>query len=299
MSAADSFNKINQTGNSSILTYDDIQTRSLDSIRIGNFCGKFLNLFNNVFIGDTAGLIAKDVENSILIGHNAGDNITNGNKVIIIGYNYNNSNYNNSITIGENYTESYSTSIGNNNFNYGQSNVIIGYNSSNIGNNLFTIGNDLIIKASKVFYHNGFNDPSLTNISFNPKLNLFYNNYSQIYSNSYNTINNLNQINTIIQIQRKNLLNDFILPFLKKDCLIIQSDHYVLYNSNIQVPSIPTTINFTNNQIFNLTNNTNSNLIVPLSIIKRVAIPILNPSSREVSFNQNDGFILNNNDYQL
>ena len=30
MSAADSFNKINQTGNSSILTYDDIQTRSLD-----------------------------------------------------------------------------------------------------------------------------------------------------------------------------------------------------------------------------------------------------------------------------
>ena len=69
MSAADGLNKIVQSGNSSILTYDDIQTRALDSIRIGNFCGKFLNLTNNVFIGDKAGLISTDVEKSILIGH--------------------------------------------------------------------------------------------------------------------------------------------------------------------------------------------------------------------------------------
>ena len=201
---ADGLNKINQTGNSSIITYDDVQTRTLDSIRIGNSCGKFLNSYNNVFIGNKAGLESINVEKSIFLGYNAGENIVNGNKVIIIGYNYNNEN-DDSITIGDNYTASQSTTIGKNNYNYGKSNVIIGYNSYNYGNNLFTIGNDLILKSSKVFFHNGLKDDNLNNISFNNNLNLLYDGYNNITSNLFNSIYNITEKTSNIEIQKKKI----------------------------------------------------------------------------------------------
>jgi len=51
----DSLNKITPSGYTSIITYNDIQTRSLDSVRIGSFSGRFLKYFNNVFIGDKSG----------------------------------------------------------------------------------------------------------------------------------------------------------------------------------------------------------------------------------------------------
>ena len=119
--SADSLSKISPSGNSSILTYNDIQTRALDSIRIGNFCGRTLKFNNNVFIGEKAGLNSFEVENSVFLGYNAGANIINGNRNIIIGYNYNSDDnpLSNSITIGESYTSSSSTTIGNNNYNYG------------------------------------------------------------------------------------------------------------------------------------------------------------------------------------
>jgi hypothetical protein len=299
MSSSDGLNKIIQSGNSSILTYDDIQTRTLDSIRIGNYCGKYLNLYNNVFIGYRAGEIATNVENSILIGHNAGDNINNGDNVIIVGYNYN-SNSCNSISIGDNYSSTLTTSIGKNNYNYGISNVIIGYNSSNYGTNLFSIGNNIEIKAFNVYYHNGFFDPFLTNITVNPILNLFYNNYSNVYSNTFNTIINTPNYISTIQFQKKNLITDFINPILKKDCIIIQGDHYVLYNnissSNIQIPN---NININQNQLYNLTNYSSNSIVIPLSIIKRIAIPRLNILSKTVYFNEEEGYILNENEYQL
>ena len=299
MSSSDGLNKIIQSGNSSILTYDDIQTRTLDSIRIGNYCGKYLNLYNNVFIGYRAGEIATNVENSILIGHNAGDNINNGDNVIIVGYNYN-SNSCNSISIGDNYSSTLTTSIGKNNYNYGISNVIIGYNSSNYGTNLFSIGNNIEIKAFNVYYHNGFFDPFLTNITVNPILNLFYNNYSNVYSNTFNTIINTPNYISTIQFQKKNLITDFINPILKKDCIIIQGDHYVLYNnissSNIQIPN---NININQNQLYNLTKYSSNSIEIPLSIIKRIAIPRLNILSKTVYFNEEEGYILNENEYQL
>ena len=169
----ENLNKINQTGNSSIITYDDIQTRNLNSIRIGNYCGKYLTYYNNVFIGDKAGLIANDVENSIMIGYNAGDKIYTGNNLIIIGYNTNpNPIHSNSITIGNNYTDNSSISIGIDNYNIGSSNVIIGFKNSNIGNNLMSLGNNLLNKGSKVFFHNGLDNPDYTNIEYNSNLNL-------------------------------------------------------------------------------------------------------------------------------
>jgi hypothetical protein len=299
MSAADGLNKIVQSGNSSILTYDDIQTRALDSIRIGNFCGKFLNLTNNVFIGDKAGLISTDVEKSILIGHNAGDNITNGNNLIVIGYNTNSNNSSNSISIGSNYSSTLTTSIGINNYNYGSSNVIIGYNSCNYGNNIFSIGNNLNVNSFNVYYHNGFFDPNLTNITTNSYLNLFYDDYSKLYKNTLNTTNNTPQLTSTIQFQRKNLITDFIGSILKKDCIIIQGDHYALYNSNSPVPLNPTIINLNENQVYNLINYTSNSIEVPLSIVKRVAIPRLNILAKTIFFNPNDGYILNEGEYQV
>ena len=71
----ESFNKITPTGTTSILTYNDIQTRDFNSIRIGTYCGKFINKYNNVFIGDKAGRNSLDVENSIFLGYNAGENL--------------------------------------------------------------------------------------------------------------------------------------------------------------------------------------------------------------------------------
>ena len=294
----DGLNKINQTGNSSILTYDDIQTRTLNSIRIGNSCGKFLNLYNNVFIGDKAGLTSIDVEKSVFLGHNAGDNIKAGNKLIIIGYNYN-SNTSNSITIGDNYTSTLSTSIGYNNYNYGNSNVIIGYNSSNLGNNIFTIGNDINVKSSKVYFHNGLNDNKLTNIEFNSNFNLLYDGYAQLYNNKFNSVNNIFQLSNNIQIEKKNLITDFILPYLKKECIIIQGFHQIIYNNSNLTSNYSSNYIFNNNQIFNLIN-TSSNLTIPSSIVRRIAIPRLDINTSTIFFNDNDGVILENpNDYKI
>ena len=173
--SADSFNRIIPSGNTNILTYDDIKTRAFDSIRIGTFCAKNLKFFNNVFIGKEAGYSAFEVENSILLGSKAGSNLINGNKNIIIGYNYCGDTTSNLINIGDNYTSSSSTSIGYFNENIGLSNTIIGYYSSNLGTNLYTIGNNLIVKSASVFYHNGFNDPTLKTLTYN------IDSYSNIY----------------------------------------------------------------------------------------------------------------------
>ena len=195
-------NKITNIGTYGSSITNDVLTRQYDSIRIGTYAGKYLKSSNNIFIGDKAGQNSYDVENSIFLGYNAGANIINGDRNIIIGYNLND-NASNSITIGNNYTSTLSTTIGDLNKNEGSYNTLIGYNSCNLGNNLFTIGENLIIKNLDVFYHNGFEDKSLSNISFNSNFNLFYNDYSSILSNIENS-NTFNPfITTIIPFQKK------------------------------------------------------------------------------------------------
>jgi len=164
-------NKITNIGTTGSSITNDILTRQYDSIRIGTYAGKYLKSSNNVFIGDKAGQTSYDVDNSIFVGYNAGANIINGDRNIIIGYNLNND-ASNSITIGNNFTGSSSTTIGDLNQNQGSLNTLIGYNSCNFGNNLFTIGENLLIKNLNVFYHNGFDDPSLSNITYNSNINL-------------------------------------------------------------------------------------------------------------------------------
>ena len=152
---ADSLNKITPAGTTSILTYDDIQTRSYDSIRIGSLCGKYLSYINNVFIGFKAGRLANQVENSIYLGYNAGELLPSGFQNIIIGNNQNfNNNLNNSTTIGINYNTSRTTTIGYYNSNIGSSNTIIGFNNSNYGSNLLTLGNFNSNQNSLIFFHN-------------------------------------------------------------------------------------------------------------------------------------------------
>ena len=53
--STDNFNKIFPSGNTNILTYDDIKTRALNSIRIGTYSGRTLKYHNNIFIGDKSG----------------------------------------------------------------------------------------------------------------------------------------------------------------------------------------------------------------------------------------------------
>ena len=288
-------NKITNIGTYGSSITNDVLTRQYDSIRIGTYAGKYLKSSNNIFIGDKAGQNSYDVENSIFLGYNAGANIINGDRNIIIGYNLND-NASNSITIGNNYTSTLSTTIGDLNKNEGSYNTLIGYNSCNLGNNLFTIGENLIIKNLDVFYHNGFEDKSLSNISFNSNFNLFYNDYSSVLSNIENS-NTFNPfITTIIPFQKKNIINDFIQPFLKKSCQIIQGIIHLIYD-NSSIPPINSNISFNQNEIYNLINY-QSSLSIPVSIIKRFAKPILNIINKEITFD-NFGYIPNNDEYEI
>ena len=300
---ADSFNRIIPSGNTNILTYDDIKTRAFDSVCIGTYCGKNLKFFNNVFIGKEAGLNATEVENSILLGAKAGANLVNGNKNIIIGYNYCGDTTSNLINIGDNYTSSTSTTIGYYNENIGISNIIIGYHSSNLGANLYTIGNNLIVKSQSIFYHNGLPDPTLKNLTYS------IDNYSNIYSNVYNSINNDSSfiITSNVEIQRKNLINDFIVPFLNKKNSYIFQGKTIFINNNYDTNITNYQLNITNynnnsnilsNESYNLTN-TQTSVTIPTTIIRRIAPPILDIITKNISFNPLDGIILNKNDYQI
>ena len=285
----DSLNKITPAGTTSILTYDDIQTRSYDSIRIGSFCGKYLSYNNNVFIGFKAGRLANQVENSVYLGYNAGELLPSGYQNIIIGNNQNfTNNLNNSTTIGNNYNTSRSTAIGYFNSNIGTSNTIIGFNNSNYGSNLLTIGNYNSNQNSLIFFHNGFPDNNPI-ISFNSNHNFIYNGYSSLFINDVNS-NSINPIiSSNIQFQRKNLITDFISPFLKKDCIIIQGSPQIIYNNSTKIIQ-PYSINLLPNQIFNL-KNYSPIIQIPTSIVKKIAIPILNSITKQIYFNQNDGVI--------
>ena len=287
-------NKINPSGNTSIITYNDVLTRALDTVRIGKFCGKNLQNFNNVFVGDHAGFNSINVENSIFLGYNAGENIVNGNKNIIIGYNYND-NISNSINIGDNYTSTNSASIGNYNYNFGENNVLIGYNNCNLGNNFLTIGNNITNKASKFLFYNGFKDSNLTNIFYNESYNFFYDDYSNLYTNKFNSKINFNSTNSNISFARKNILTDYINDKLKKNCLIIQGICNILYN-NTQIINNTTYISLESNEIYNLTNSS-STVTIPNSIVKRVSRPSLT-NAKKIIFN-NDEYILNENEYKI
>ena len=288
-------NKISPLGTSGSLTNNDIQTRQYDSIRIGTYAGKYLTSSNNVIIGDKAGQFSYDVKNSIFLGYNAGANINNGFNNIIIGNNLND-NVSNSITLGNNFTSSYSTTIGDLNTNQGTSNTILGFNNSNKGNNIFTIGNNSIVKNLNVFYHNGFKDPQLSNITYNNNYNVINDGYSTIFENIENSNTNNPIITSNIQIQRKNLLTDFIQPFLFKNCQIIQGNIYLIYqNSNLNSINSNQTIYFSNNQIYNLIKSTPS-ITIPFSIIKRFPKPILNVNNFEIFFDTSK-FIPNPDEY--
>jgi len=287
MNNTDNLNKINQLGNTSIITYNDVQTRALDSVRVGKYCGKNLQKNNNVFIGERAGFNALNVENSVFIGYNAGENIYNGFKNIIIGHNINND-INNSISIGDNYTSTNSASIGNFNYNFGENNVIVGNNNCNFGNNFLSIGNNNINKAANIFFHNGFKNSNLTNIFFNESYNFFYDSYNNLYTNEINSKINFITINSNITFARKNIITDFIYDKLKKNCLIIQGICNILYN-NSQIIDTTSNILLQPNDIYNL-KNYSSSVNIPNSIIKRVSRPRLT-NTQTIFFNL-DGYIL-------
>jgi hypothetical protein len=113
----------------------------------------------------------------------------------------------------------------------------------------------------------------------------------------FNSVNNVIELTKNIQIEKKNLIKDFIIPYLKKDCIIIQGFNQVIYN-NSNIISYSSNYIFNNNQIFNLTNSS-SNLIIPSSIVRRIAIPRLDINTNTIYFNENDGVILDPNDYLL
>ena len=270
--------------------YDDVLTRSLNSVRIGRECGKYLLNTNNVFIGQKAGYFSKYTTECIYIGYNAGSNITSGYRNIILGYDKNTNNINNIISIGyDNTTDVNCITIGNYNYGLGISNISLGYNNTVQGNNVITLGKNNIIHNSIIFYHNllyynsNIINNDVINILGNSYNNLFYNNndINYVYSNIFNTLDNKIYKKKIINIKQNNLSHN---------SYIINGLAYVLYTNT----SINTNINSSNiilppNSIYNLINK-KSSIEIPISYVKRIARPYLD-SENNVIFEQN-GIIL-------
>lgn len=263
--------KILPTGEVLFSIYDDILTRSLDSVRIGRECGKKLEAFNNVFIGKRAGYLAKYSSDCVYIGFNAGKNIANGNSNIIIGYDSIEKDINNVISIGNNnYTDDSSISIGYNNQNIGLNNISLGYNNINNGINIYSFGNNNNVQNIDVQYNNLLNN---------------FLDMKTIYTNIYNSKNNILKKETLFTLP----LND--LSILRQNSYIINGISYINYNNtNLNINNDTTSnINLPNNSIYNLFNICENNIVnIPISTINRVAKPFLN-NNNQIEFNINDG----------
>lgn len=285
--------KILPSGEVLFSIYDDVLTRSLNSVRVGRECGKYLLNTNNVFIGQKAGYFSKYTSECIYIGYNAGSNITTGYRNIILGYDYNTNNINNIISIGyDNTTDLNSITIGNYNYGLGISNISLGFNNTIQGNNVITLGKNNVVHNSIIFYHNllyynsNIINNDVINILGNSYDNLFYNNndINYIYSNIFNTLNDKVYNKKIIKIKPINLSNS--------ESYIIHGIANVLYTkTNYQQINSTSNIILPNNSVYNLINK-KSLVEIPISIVKRIAKPYLD-FENNVIFEQN-GIILDN-----
>jgi hypothetical protein len=112
----------------SILSYtgetsQDISTKLLNSVRIGELSGKIATGINNVFIGFQSGYESKTNNSCVFLGSNSGKNSSNGDYNTLIG-----------TSTGENmYDGSYNTLSGylaGSNIENGSYNTIVGYNTA-------------------------------------------------------------------------------------------------------------------------------------------------------------------------
>jgi hypothetical protein len=193
---------------------NDVITKTLESIRIGQQAGPALNDLYNIIIGVNAGYSVNYVNNCIFFGYNSGKGIKTGSFNIIFGNNYNNSNYVNFITtIGyDNYNYDKSSVIGTSNVVYGTSNYTIGYNNKIIGENNYLIGNDLYISSNNnILYGNNYNIKGVNNICLGYGVNILNDDSvllglnSNIYGDKNIVIGNYNtNYSNVILIGNKN-----------------------------------------------------------------------------------------------
>lgn len=226
-------NKITPDKNIKIEIFDDFSLFSLNNITIGQYAAKIIQGSNNVILGNNAGKIAVEVNNSIFLGINSGTNISSGNSNISIGDDYINlNNIDNSINIGLNnvINKNNSITIGNNlinndnNLNIGYSNSQININNSNISINDLNIGD--IIRF-------GFN-----NSKFNDGINI--GNYNSNINISIGSSNNSLNTNSIIignNISNSNFslnINNLICKYEDDDKTLI----YLGIGTNQNIPII-------------------------------------------------------------
>lgn len=193
---------------------NDVITKTLESIRIGQQAAPALSDLYNIIIGVNAGYSVNYVNNCIFFGFNSGNGIKTGSFNIIFGNNYNNSNYVNFITtIGyDNLNYDKSSIIGTSNTIIGTSNYIIGYNNKIIGKDNYIIGNDLYItRDNNILYGNKYNINGINNICLGYGINIINDNSvilglnSNIYGNKNIIIGNYNtNYSNVILIGNKN-----------------------------------------------------------------------------------------------
>lgn len=158
--------KIGNLGNIENDVFEDFAISSMNNVNIGQYSGKGINGTRNVFIGKNAGKIAYEVNNSVLIGIDAGSTILTGNK---------------NFSIGDDKCGLYEV---NSLFN-------IGYNEINKDNSI-TIGLDIINSNNDISINNQFslnNNPSFNNYLLGDIVNLGINNHlnSNINIGNYNS----------------------------------------------------------------------------------------------------------------
>ena len=310
--------KILPSGDTKSTVCNDIITKTLQSIRIGQQAGTSLKDIRNIIIGVNAGYSVNYINNCIFIGNSAGKTVKSGAFNIIIGKNYNDNNINSIITIGNNNSnKDDSVILGTENINRNNSNFLIGNNNYINGLNNYILGNNIyLINNNNIIYGNNYIINGNNNLCIGNGINIINNegiilgNNSNIYGNKSIIIGNYNKYNSNSIIIGNNNLNNnngivignniedyrFSLNIDNTICKYDDNNNKTLflglgykYNSKI-----PVLIGFNNSNYINL----NKNSLYIKGGLKTDEIKIRNNSNIYISLKNNEN-LLNNIEYIL
>lgn len=248
--------------------FSDFAIFSLDNITIGQYAAKILQGSNNVILGNNAGLIAVDVNNSIYLGFDAGINVKNGDNNISIGDdNAQEPIINNSINIGYNNISNSTITIGNHLTNDSFINIGTEKTQIKVGNSNILLNEIQISDAINLGFNNQLSLNSLNIGNYNSNINIC------IGSSNYSTNSNAIIIgNEIINNQFSLNINNLICHYEDDNNKVIYLGVGIYKNIPIIVGSVTDNNNDNNNQflingslsINNLVIRNNSNLAITL-----------------------------------
>jgi len=226
--------------------FNDFALFSLNNITIGQYAAKILQGSNNAILGNNAGLIAVNVNNSVYLGFEAGLNLKNGDNNIIIGAdNAQEPLIDNSINIGYNNISNSTITIGNNLTNDGYINIGTEHSQIKVNKSTIILNEVEVSDVINLGFDNKAPIDSITIGNHNSNINIC------IGSSNYSTNNNSIIIgNDIINNNYSLNINNLICQYEDDDKKLIYLGVGIYRNIPIIVGSVADnpTINNDNNQ---------------------------------------------------